>query len=377
MPKTIDLNKTVFELVQENPELIDIMQALGFSEIAKKPILHSLGRIMTIPKGAEKKGIPLEKIIDTLQRHGFYVTENSSSENRDAQMEHLKSFLNRLSSGESLEAVRQDFARAFDEVDPLDIMLAEQSLINDGTPLAEMQKLCDLHSALFHGSTRQEHHTAAEKIFADAEQLPDRNDSNREQRAHELASLPGHPLYTLTKENEQLETILAQAKEGIDDAEKRMAFCNILRNVSIHYAKKGDLLYPNLSVRYGITGPSNVMWSVDDEIRDTLASLEKKAENIAKRDFEAVIRRMEEMIYKEQNILFPICAASFTEDEWIGIYQDAKDYGTCFNVVPCQWETGEHLQNTPASITVETGEVALPGGSMTIPQLAALLDTIP
>jgi DUF438 domain-containing protein len=40
--------------------------------------------------------------------------------------------------------------------------------------------------------------------------------------------------------------------------------------VVIHYAKKGDLLYPHMKVKYEISGPSDVMWSVDDEIRDEL-----------------------------------------------------------------------------------------------------------
>ena len=50
----------------------------------------------------------------------------------------------------------------------------------------------------------------------------------------------------------------------------------VIRDVSIHYAKKGDLIYPQLNVRHGISGPSDVMWTVDDEIRDEFASLMKE-----------------------------------------------------------------------------------------------------
>ena len=45
------------------------------------------------------------------------------------------------------------------------------------------------------------------------------------------------------------------------------------RQVSIHYAKKGDLLYPHLKVAYDISGPSMVMWTVDDDIRDGFGRL--------------------------------------------------------------------------------------------------------
>ena len=35
MGKKLDLNKTVYDLVQEYPELVDILKELGFSEITK------------------------------------------------------------------------------------------------------------------------------------------------------------------------------------------------------------------------------------------------------------------------------------------------------------------------------------------------------
>lgn len=53
--KTLDLEKTVFELTEEYPELIDIMAGLGFSEIAKKAMRHSVGKLTTISKGAKMK----------------------------------------------------------------------------------------------------------------------------------------------------------------------------------------------------------------------------------------------------------------------------------------------------------------------------------
>ena len=36
MAKKLDLNKPVFELVQEYPELVDVLKDLGFSEITKQ-----------------------------------------------------------------------------------------------------------------------------------------------------------------------------------------------------------------------------------------------------------------------------------------------------------------------------------------------------
>ena len=71
MAKTLDLSKSVYDLVKEYPEVVDIMKDLGFSEITNKVMLNSVGKIMTIPKGAKMKGIPMPDIIAAFMGHGF------------------------------------------------------------------------------------------------------------------------------------------------------------------------------------------------------------------------------------------------------------------------------------------------------------------
>ena len=39
MEKKLDLSKSVYDLVQEYPEVIDIMKGLGFTEITNKVML--------------------------------------------------------------------------------------------------------------------------------------------------------------------------------------------------------------------------------------------------------------------------------------------------------------------------------------------------
>ena len=71
MSKKLDLSKTVYELTKEYPELIGIMAELGFTEITKKTMLHSVGKIMTIPKGAKMKNISMMDVVTTLMSNGF------------------------------------------------------------------------------------------------------------------------------------------------------------------------------------------------------------------------------------------------------------------------------------------------------------------
>lgn len=73
----------------------------------------------------------------------------------------IKSYLQRLNHGEPLENVQADFVRECKDVDPSAIMQAEQELLREGTSIEELQRLCDVHSALFHGSA-----TDAQKLHA-------------------------------------------------------------------------------------------------------------------------------------------------------------------------------------------------------------------
>ena len=389
MAKKLDLNKTVFELTQEYPELVDIMAGLGFTEITKKPMLYSMGKMMTIPKGAKMKKIPMIDVMTTLMGHGFEpvgdmpdmasVSKTQGQEDNAGhpsadRREQLKAYLKRLGDGEALEDVKADFVRDFGEVEASEIMLAEQELLKEGTPLSEVQRLCDVHSALFHGSTTEEKIANAEREVEASvlRKKAQEAEQDKNAKAAALEEVPGHPLYTLMKENEALSELLVKFKESRDES-----LLEQIRELSIHYAKKGDLLYPLLKVRYGISGPSDVMWTVDDEIRDALRSLQEVKERGEEWNagIDAVLTRAEEMIYKEQNILFPICADNFSEEEWYGIYRDAKDYAACFGVERKTWENAENMAEAVAEAS--EGEIVMPGGRLTIEQLIALLNTIP
>lgn len=465
MDKILDLDKSVASLVKEYPEVADIMADLGFTEIKNPAMLASVGRIMNLKKGSQMKKIPMEEIVRAFWEKGFEITDGgkpfpaeSSDSTNEAKIakaseetkiadafeatkapvdraEVLRSLLDRLSEGEDLESVRADFVRDFKDVDPAEIMRAEQGLMESGMPLSKVQKLCDVHSALFHGDTREEQIANAERaVQASLKNQPgkeEKNYINKSEEADALIQIPGHPLATFTKENEALGQYLestkarweslveslsgkaggknkvdkaeiaeiaekskgSQGAQGVEDAQGApdwevllAAFSEELaklRSFTVHYAKKGDLLYPLLKVKYDISGPSQVMWTVDDEIRDTLGELKRElsekskgvralkntgedlddeeeeyirskaeiAESILNsfflKNYLTVRNRMEEMIYKEENILFPMCALQFQKEEWIQIYFDSKDYEACFSVENETWKEAEENGNTP------------------------------
>jgi hypothetical protein len=75
MMKRIDINQTLYELCNQYPEVILIMENLGFENISKPTMLQTVGRVMTIPKGCRVKGIPIETVIHAFQKEGFEIIQ--------------------------------------------------------------------------------------------------------------------------------------------------------------------------------------------------------------------------------------------------------------------------------------------------------------
>jgi len=69
----LDLNKTVYSLCEEHPQLVGILQGLGFESIGNPIMMKTVARVMTIPKAAAMKGMPMVTIITALQEAGFIV----------------------------------------------------------------------------------------------------------------------------------------------------------------------------------------------------------------------------------------------------------------------------------------------------------------
>ena len=439
MEKKLDLSKSVYDLVTEYPEVTEIMKSLGFSEITNKVMLNSVGKIMTIPKGAKMKGVSMVDIVGAFMKAGFTlegempnlsgddakgatvssngaaavtsastaptapatavkpssvetsanVVESKANDNSETKaddsvqdtvqdserVEQLKGFLKRLGTGEELGAVREDFVSQFAHVEASEIMKAEQGLMREGTPLAEVQQLCDLHSALFHGSTIHEQmdaeHAKVEAVLEAQE---------KSQSVVMLVETVGHPLNRLTEENKALDALIEAFKVKVANKTATVDDVNEIRQVSIHYAKKGDLLYPHLKIAYDISGPSMVMWTVDGDIRDGFGRLAraKSIDDAWYEEFDGLLTRAQEMIYKEQNILFPICAENFSAEEWYQIYKDTEQYEEIFGVERVAWAEAESALVAKAAPTSgDSNTIALIGGSLTLEQLDAMLNTMP
>ncbi|KJK28978.1 DUF1858 domain-containing protein [Paenibacillus polymyxa] len=73
MDKILHWDESIFNLVNRYPEVKDIMEELGFHDIAKPGMLQTAGRFMTLSKGIALKKISMETVQQTFMQHGFTI----------------------------------------------------------------------------------------------------------------------------------------------------------------------------------------------------------------------------------------------------------------------------------------------------------------
>ncbi len=71
--KTADLNRTLYDLTTEYPELIDILFDLGFMGVKNPVMRESHGKQMTVKTGCGHLGLDLARVEAALKAKGFEV----------------------------------------------------------------------------------------------------------------------------------------------------------------------------------------------------------------------------------------------------------------------------------------------------------------
>lgn len=330
----IDINKTVYELIKDNDKLKDDLISVGFTALNNPLMVKSLGKSVSIKRGAKMMGIKDYEI--KLNAMGYELVDSSENPEVLERKKLIKSYLQRLSSGEDLESVREDFKKNFEGVSSSEIMDAEEELLAAGMDKAEVRKLCDVHSALFHGETESE-----------------KNPSTYEE---------GSFLDYFAKENDKIKEILENVKKSLENDQD---LGDDIYKVFNHYRKKGDLIYPILKAKYNKPGPSDVMWAVDIDIANNF----KKAIKLNKKDLALeTIKRAEEMTYKEENILYPLAFETISHEDFDLLFKDLGDYD--HDLVSYKKAENKKINE------YTDGYINFAKGKMRVDQLEAMLDTL-
>ena len=286
--------------------------------------------------------------------------------NRERRKEAIKDMLRQLHEGKTVEEVQSIFHDAFDGVAASEISAAEQALISEGLPVSEVQRLCDVHSAVFKGSIEEIH------------------------APQDVSQIPGHPTHTLKAENAaitahidtRIRPLLSRVLAGGLGAQALLPELGALMAIDLHYSRKENLLFPYLE-QHDITAPPKVMWGVDDEIRALLKDSARlaasgSAETGAK--LTEALTRVEEMIFKEENILIPMLIDTLLPEEWSSVAGESGEIGFCMIETPPVWRaTASATAQAPAKETASTasGMIVLPTGALSLPELSRMLDMLP
>jgi DUF438 domain-containing protein len=295
--------------------------------------------------------------------------------NTSARKEELKTIIKTLNAaddhGQAKREMKKRFSAVLKTLSPEEIAEAEQALIAEGMPVAEVQKLCEIHVDAF-------------------EETLNRN-AGRDRKGSKAARMPGHPVATYRAENAALKKelrrfALALRKSGTaaGRAELTSAFAS-LSLVETHYARKENQLFPFLE-KAGFTGPSKVMWGKHDEIRSLIRDFRTallNRETAACRTTGAeLIRGLKRMIFMEEKILFPTALRKLSEPAWIAIRRGERAIGYAWIKPGNLWDpnvvsAGNPAADAPSADKGSEGIIPLSTGALSLEQINLMLTTLP
>lgn len=200
---------------------------------------------------------------------------------------------------------------------------------------------------------------------------------------------PGHPIHTFILENKELDKLVNsqlqvhleqfELEDSQDNVLKLLEDINLLLDIDKHYSRKENLIFPYLET-YGIYGPTNNMWRINDFIRDAIKDARQKLASY-NGDKQAVIEVLKfviqevvTMIYREENILFPMALNNFTEDEWVKIARESDEIGYCLIAPTEVWKPERHALEEKA---ISDGYIKMETGILSLKQLELLLNHLP
>ena len=291
--------------------------------------------------------------------------------NSQDRKEKLKALILKLHEGETEESVRNELLLTLSQIPYGEVVEVEQELIAEGLPEEEILDLCDAHSAVLEG-----------RVDLSA-----------------LKPVPeGHPVHVFRRENEAIRkttnAIFARLSDIIHGSEENLhekvlnlrGLFNSLYDVDKHYQRKEYLVFPYLE-KLEITGPPKVMWGKHDEIRELIkGSIEVlQVDSLSKEELEAAAdmvlnpaaRGAQEMITKEEEILFPMALDALTEAQWYEISRQSIEIGFCLYDPEVDWRPEWVEEQTVNQLQKSGSHIQLPSGSFSAEEIMAILNTLP
>jgi DUF438 domain-containing protein len=389
-PLTITPKTTVHTLLKEYPFLLDFLAGYHpeFKKLTNPVLRRTVGRMATLDTVAAQGSVPLnvltQDIADEVERKTGArppIADVADAGTIDpARLAALHAIVKDLHAGKTVEEVKPRFEELIQDVEATEIAAMEQKLIEGGVPDTEVKRLCDVHV----------------QVFADA------------LAGHEPISVPaGHPLDTFQRENQALLQVTASLRkvaEAVGEPPDGAAWARLkgalsdtverLAAVDKHYLRKENQLFPFLE-EHGVEGPSKVMWSIHDDIRDLIKQARQTIVEddaaLAVSTSLALAKMVDDMVTKEGQVLHPMAVDTLSDEEWVRIRAGEDDIGYAFIEGVPEWPArtaGEEAgaAGAPAGPGAEAGAdeasagaglLALNTGGLNLEELNLVLGVLP
>jgi uncharacterized protein len=270
-------------------------------------------------------------------------------DNQSKRQQKLKELIQRLHRGEDRQLVEEEFKREFAYVTGAEIAQMEYNLVQEGVSIEEIQSLCDVHASLFKGTLQQLH---SDMLTVD-------------------------PLSEFEEDNKKIAQWVEEAKAfkekedlSFEEAQSYiMGLADSFNFAQQHYAKKENILFPFLEKR-GIETIPQVMWGVDNQIRDAIKKTIMAANSETDLDallepFHEAIHMIDEMLTKENSILFPMLREKLKDDEY-------KD-------IALSLENGANSKYNPpvSDESSDVGDIPMSLGRLNPSEINAIFNAVP
>ena len=311
--------------------------------------------------------------------------------NLQYKKEKLKKLLKDLHEGREVEILKEEFKEALKNISPIEIPLVEQELLKERISAKDIAKMCDLHVEVFRESLEKS---------LNIDEIPQ-----------------GHPLHTLILENRNImkdaEVLSIHARSIENSLENIRILLKQLSQIGrTHYNREEMLIFPYLE-RRGITAVPKVLWTKHDEIRYKIKYLNELLEESKNPDLESLKEQalklsqlLSDMVYRENNILYPTFHILLSEGEWRAIKEQEELFGYYRAISGNDWRPSEKpihpfeidpnvspekLMNLPQSLKnvvggrlkpdesrfVRENDLKLDEGYLSLEEVSAIFKTIP
>lgn len=241
------------------------------------------------------------------------------------KVELLTGLLKRLNSGENPQVVKEEAQAFLSTIDPADLSIAEQQLIDAGLKPKDLKNLCSAHMEML------------------SDELPRMKAGLKE----------GHVIHTLVSEHEMILAFLdkldavnkaIQSMNGYNAGEKEFGelkhIAEHLVEAEAHHKREEDVLFPAVEEK-GVYGPPQVMRVEHEELRARKKKLKELAEGAGGGNFadfkkqldtqaEFIVMTLRDHIFKENNILYPTALQVISDEkQWDEMKKACDKIGYC------------------------------------------------